>query len=70
MDEALYLIKHRVRDEVAEDIAQRLCLECGKEIWIVLTSGQRAYPFEHVPLVQRAGEMMVRSALPRGVHSA
>ena len=67
MEEALYLIKHRVRDEVVIDIAQRWLLGCGKEIWVLL-SGQRAYPVEATPLVQRAGEMMVRATLPSSPH--
>jgi hypothetical protein len=61
MEEALYLIKHRLRNEVVIDVAQRWLLGCGKSLWLVLTSGQRAYPFEFTPLVQRAGEMMVRA---------
>jgi hypothetical protein len=68
LDEALYLIRHRVRDEVVIDLAQRWLLGCGKEIWIVLTSGERAYPFEATPLSAVAGEMMVRATLPSSPH--
>jgi hypothetical protein len=63
MDRALYLIVHEVRGEIAQDIAQRWEHGCGKTLWITL-SGQRAYPLEFTPLVQRAGEMMVRATLP------
>ena len=68
MDDALYLIRHRVHNDVVSDVAQRWCLGCGKEIWVLL-SGQRAYPVEYVRLVQRAGEMMVRATLPSSPHS-
>ena len=50
MEEALYLIKHRVRDKVAFDVAQRLALSGGRELWLIPTSGHRAYPFAYTPL--------------------
>jgi len=50
MDEALYLVKHRVRDEVAFDVALRLALSGGRQLWLIPTSGHRAYPFEYKPL--------------------
>ena len=59
MEEALYLVKYRVRDEVVCDVAQRWLLGCGKEFWLLL-GGQRAYPFEWKPLAPMLGEMMVR----------
>ena len=61
MDEALYLIKHRPQDEVVSEIAQRWVFCSRKEVWIILTTGQRAYPREWTPLSAVAGEMMVRS---------
>jgi hypothetical protein len=42
MEEALYLIKHRVRDEVAFDVALRVLLSGGEERWLIPTSGHRA----------------------------
>lgn len=40
----LYLIAHKVRGELAFDIAEQM--EVGTEIWwIIPTSGHRAYPF-------------------------
>jgi hypothetical protein len=50
MEEALYLIKHRVRDEVAFDVALRVLLSGGQEVWLIPTSGHRAYPLEYKPL--------------------
>jgi len=48
--EGLFLILHKVRGEVAYDVAQRWLLGCGKEIWLIPTSGHRAYPLEYKPL--------------------
>ena len=48
MSEELYLILHKVRGEPAFDIAQRL--DCEEEVWIIPTSGHRAYPFHWIPL--------------------
>ena len=43
---SLYLILHKVRGEPAFDIAQKLDLqEPLKEVWIIPTSGHRAYPY-------------------------
>jgi hypothetical protein len=42
--EELYLIAHRVRGEVAYDVAQRWLLSNGQERWLIPTSGHRAYP--------------------------
>jgi len=55
MDEALYLIKHRVRDKVAFDVAQRLALSGGRELWLIPTSGHRAYPLAYKALAQLPG---------------
>ena len=57
MEEELYLIKHRVRDEVAYDVALRIHLSGGQERWLIPTSGHRAYPFAYKALVPIAGEM-------------
>jgi hypothetical protein len=50
-------IKHRVRDEVAFGVALRLRLSCGKQLWLIPTSGLQAYPFAFKPLAPIAGEM-------------
>lgn len=39
--QALYLILHKVRGEATYDVAQRL----DEELWIIPTSGHRAYPW-------------------------
>ena len=57
MDEALYLIKHRVRDEIAFDVALRVLLSDGEERWLIPTSGHRAYPLAYKALGPIAGEM-------------
>jgi len=57
MDEALYLIKHRVRDKVAFDVAQRLALSGGRELWLIPTSGHRAYSLAYKALAPIAGGM-------------
>src|SRR5262245_12177604 len=44
MSEERYLILHKVSGEPAFDIAHRL--ETDEEIWIVSTSGHRAYPYQ------------------------
>ena len=43
MDE-LFLIAHKVRGSVAYDVAQRIYLSGGEELWLIPTSGHRAYP--------------------------
>jgi hypothetical protein len=48
--EELYLIAHVVRGEVAYDIAQRLLLSNGRPLWVVPTSGHRAYPLRWMRL--------------------
>jgi hypothetical protein len=48
--DALYLIVHKVRGQPALDIAQRFALSGGEEIWLIPTSGHRAYPFAHQAL--------------------
>ena len=44
MDEELYLIVHKVRGSPALDVAQRILLSGGEELWLIPTSGHRAYP--------------------------
>ena len=41
-----YLILHKVRGQPAFDIAERLDLD-GERIWIIPTSGHRAYPVHY-----------------------
>jgi hypothetical protein len=48
--DALYLILHKVRGQPALDVAQRIALSGGEEIWMIPTSGHRAYPFAHQAL--------------------
>ena len=43
-----YLILHKVSGEPAFDIA--IQLETEEEIWIIPTSGHRAYPYQKWPL--------------------
>jgi len=45
----LYLIAHKVRNEPAFDIAQKLQIG-DEEGWIIPTSGHRAYPYWTEPL--------------------
>lgn len=40
-----YLILHKVRGQPAFDIAEPFTTEDGEEMWIVSTSGHRAYPY-------------------------
>ena len=42
----LYLIAHKVRGEPAFDIATREIID-NEEVWIIPTSGHRAYPYAH-----------------------
>lgn len=50
MTEELFLIAHKVRGEVAFDVA--IEIEIGQETgWIIPTSGHRAYPFWTKPLI-------------------
>jgi len=44
--DGLYLISHKVRNEVAFDVALRVALSGGEEIWFIPTSGHGAYPYE------------------------
>lgn len=51
MSEELYLILHKVRGEPAFDVAQQLVF--GNELmWIIPTSGHRAYPYVYMRLDQ------------------
>lgn len=50
MNDDLFLIAHKVRGELAFDIATML--EVGDEVWwIIPTSGHRAYPATYIHLV-------------------
>jgi len=55
--DALYLISHRVRGELAYDIALRVLVSGGEERWLIPTSGHRAYPLAYKTLAPIAGEM-------------
>ena len=55
--DALYLISHRVRGELAYDVALRVLRSGGEERWLIPTSGHRAYPLAYKALAPIAGEM-------------
>jgi hypothetical protein len=46
----LYLIVHKVRGQAAVDVATRILLSGGEELWWIPTSGHRAYPYKWQPL--------------------
>jgi hypothetical protein len=48
--DALYLIVHKVRGQPAFDVAQRFALSGEEEMWMIPTSGHRAYPFAYQAL--------------------
>src|SRR5262249_38235390 len=50
--EELFLIAHKVRGEIAYDVAQRWLLSNGEPLWLVPTSGHRAYPLRWMRLDQ------------------
>src|SRR6266550_4910945 len=41
-----YLILHKVRGEPAFDVAEKVGEDDDGEVWIIPTSGHRAYPYE------------------------
>lgn len=43
----LYLIAHKVRGEPAFDVAINIGDETSGDLWIIPTSGHRAYPFHY-----------------------
>ena len=45
-----YLILHKVRGEGAFDIAVKMEMANGELVWIIPTSGHRAYPYWHEEL--------------------
>src|SRR5215468_427463 len=64
MDE-LYLILHKVRGRAAIDVATRVHLSGGREIWFIPTSGHRAYPLQWQaldPALRRSAEQIEGSA--------
>jgi hypothetical protein len=66
MDE-LYLISHRVRGELAYDVALRVHRSGGEELWLIPTSGHRAYPLAYkalAPVVDGMTECSDWSAVP------
>lgn len=52
-----YLILHKVRGEPAFDIAEKLDVEGDEEIWIIPTSGHRAYPYKCWALSELEGDV-------------
>ena len=48
--DALYLISHRVRGKLAYDVALRVPRGGGEELWLIPTSGHRAYPLAYKAL--------------------
>ena len=65
--DALYLISHRVRGELAYDVALRILLSGGEERWLIPTSGHRAYPLAYkalVPMVDGMTKCADWSAVP------
>ena len=47
--EGLHLIVHKVRGQAAIDVAQRIIIG-HRDVWLIPTSGHRAYPFRSIPL--------------------
>jgi hypothetical protein len=60
----LYLITHKVRRELAFDVAQRVHLSSGEDIWFVPTSGHRAYPLQYraLPVPRVSADLLEGSA--------
>jgi hypothetical protein len=54
--DALYLIVHKVRGQAAIDVAQRVVIG-DEDVWLIPTSGHRAYPFAHQALGDSAERM-------------
>jgi hypothetical protein len=48
--EELFLIAHKVRGEIAYDVAERLLLSNGRPLWLIPTSGHKAYPLRWMRL--------------------
>jgi hypothetical protein len=48
--EELFLIAHKVHGQVAYDVAQRWLLSNGRPLWLIPTSGHRAYPLRWLKL--------------------
>ena len=53
-DDCLYLIQHKVRGQPSLDIAARLVIG-NEDVWLIPTSGHRAYPLEWRPLGESFG---------------
>ena len=53
---ALYLISHRVRGELHYDVALRFAIG-NEDVWMIPTSGHRAYPFQWKALAPMLGNM-------------
>jgi hypothetical protein len=54
--DGLHLILHKVRGQAAIDVAQRVIIG-DEDVWLIPTSGHRAYPFAHQALCDSAERM-------------
>jgi len=52
----LHLILHKVRGRAAIDVAQRVVIG-DEDVWLIPTSGHRAYPFAHQDLGESVERM-------------
>jgi hypothetical protein len=59
-----YIIAHKVRGHAAFDIAIKLDTPLDEEVWIIPTSGHRAYPFWCGTSLEHAIDMGVLAAMP------
>ena len=50
--DGLFLIMHKVRGELAFDVAQRVAIG-DEDVWFIPTSGHRAYPYGYKALPHR-----------------
>lgn len=58
-----HLILHKVRGSPAFDIAEPFTTEDGEEMWIVSTSGHRAYPCFSQPLYEIVQEDIISNPM-------
>ena len=54
--DGLHLIVHKVKGQAAIDVAQRVVIG-DEDVWLIPTSGHRAYPFAHQALGDSAERM-------------
>jgi hypothetical protein len=55
--DGLHLILHKVKGQAAIDVAQRVVIG-DEDVWLIPTSGHRAYPFAHQALGDSAERMI------------